>query len=115
MARRRHGTLLPLELDILGHGLELQGRDDAFYGYSLAKSIAEENGGGLTAHGTLYKALGRMAERGLLEANWEDATAAEAEGRPRRKLYTVTGEGQRAYAAARSAVSPAARPAQGLA
>ena len=33
----------------------------------------------LTAHGTLYKALGRLEDLGLLTSAWEDA--AEAEGR----------------------------------
>ena len=56
----------------------------------------------LTAHGTLYKALGRLAEAGLLEARWEDAETAEAEGRPRRRLYRVTGAGASALADARS-------------
>ena len=45
----------------------------------------------LTAHGTLYKALGRLEERGLLTSAWEDAAAAE--GRPRRRLYELTGRG----------------------
>jgi DNA-binding PadR family transcriptional regulator len=52
----------------------------------------------LTAHGTLYKALGRLADSGLLEHRWEDAEAALAEGRPRRRLYRLTGQGQRSLA-----------------
>ena len=47
----------------------------------------------LTGHGTLYKALGRLEEFGLLSSRWEDAAAAE--GRPRRRLYELTGEGAR--------------------
>ena len=54
-----------------------------------------------SAHGTLYKALGRLEKAGLLESDWEDAGAAEADGRPRRRLYTVTGAGQLAFAAHR--------------
>jgi DNA-binding PadR family transcriptional regulator len=64
----------------------------------------------LTAHGTLYKALGRLEERGLLTSVWEDAAA---EGRPRRRLYELTGEGARvARAEQATARSPrvAARP-----
>ena len=57
----------------------------------------------LTAHGTLYKALGRLEERGLLTSAWEDAAAAE--GRPRRRLYELTGEGAR-VAARRSGRRP---------
>ena len=48
----------------------------------------------LTAHGTLYKALGRLEEFGLLASRWEDAAAAE--GRPRRRLYELTGQGAQA-------------------
>jgi len=54
-----------------------------------------EHGGSrsLTAHGTLYKALGRLEEFGLLTSRWEDAAAAE--GRPRRRLYELTPRGAR--------------------
>lgn len=48
----------------------------------------------LTAHGTLYKALGRLEEFGLLTSRWEDA--ATAEGRPRRRLYELTSQGAEA-------------------
>jgi DNA-binding PadR family transcriptional regulator len=51
---------------------------------------------GLTAHGTLYKALDRMERMGLLESRWEDPEVAAAQGRPRRRLYRVTGQGERA-------------------
>ena len=54
----------------------------------------------LTGHGTLYKALGRMEEFGLLTSVWEDAEAAE--GRPRRRLYELTGQGVRAAEQARA-------------
>jgi DNA-binding PadR family transcriptional regulator len=56
----------------------------------------------LTAHGTLYKALGRMAAAGLLESRWEEPELALAEGRPRRRLYWVTGAGERALASLRA-------------
>ncbi|MGR2752214.1 PadR family transcriptional regulator [Agromyces arachidis] len=95
MARRREGRLVPLEVDILGAGIELQAEGDEFYGFALAKRIAERaDAAALTAHGTLYKALARMADAGLLESHWEDSAIAEAEGRPRRRLYRVTGAGE---------------------
>ncbi|QTX05933.1 PadR family transcriptional regulator [Agromyces archimandritae] len=119
MPRRREGTLLPLELSILEAGLELQAADGDFYGFALAKRIAEHAGdsGALTAHGTLYKALGRLTEAGLLESEWEDPAASEREGRPRRRLYRVSGLGERAasaaaaaQAAARAAAAPRTAP-----
>jgi DNA-binding PadR family transcriptional regulator len=110
--RRKAGTLLPLEASILIAGLEL----GEFHGYSLARTIREHaSARRLTAHGTLYKALGRMETAGLLASRWEDADLASAEGRPRRRLYAVTGAGARAVAAWRAAEREAAVPSIGTA
>jgi PadR family transcriptional regulator, regulatory protein PadR len=113
--RRKPGTLLPLELDILDAGVALRrGGAPEFHGFQLAKQVA---GGGpagpraLTGHGTLYKALQRLEAAGLLASRWEDAGLAAAEGRPRRRLYEVTGAGVLALAAARTRQpDPAPRP-----
>ena len=105
MARRRPGTLFPIEVDILESGLALQASEGSFYGFALAKHLASRDGSALTGHGTLYKALSRMAESGILEASWEDPARAESEGRPRRRLYTITAEGTRALAAAQADTS----------
>lgn len=101
MGRRKAGTLIALEVDILEAGLDLR-RDavDEFHGFELARHIAEgEPGRRLTAHGTLYKALGRLEAGGLLASTWEDPDLAVEAGRPRRRLYHVTGQGERALAA----------------
>lgn len=59
-----------------------------FHGFGLAQQMRERaNARQLTAHGTLYKALGRLEDRGLLVSRWEDADVATDEGRPRRRLY----------------------------
>lgn len=65
----------------------------------------------MTAHGTLYKALARLEEFGLLTSSWEDAAAVE--GRPRRRLYELTGKGAAAAQATRAhpAAGPNPRPA----
>jgi PadR family transcriptional regulator PadR len=109
MARRRPGTLFPLEVDILESGLQLQASVGSFYGFALARQLAERDGAALTAHGTLYKALARMTESGLLESSWEDPATAEADGRPRRRLYTVTGEGALALVRAQTQAQTQAR------
>ena len=90
---RKPGTLLPLEADILTTALSLhRGGQEDFHGFGLAQTMSEQRGSrSLTAHGTLYKALGRLEELGLLASRWEDAAAAE--GRPRRRLYALTGRG----------------------
>jgi DNA-binding PadR family transcriptional regulator len=91
-----------LEVEILDAALRMRrAGEDRFHGFALAKIIAGD-GSTLTAHGTLYKALGRLEKAGLLESDWEDAAAAEEDGRPRRRLYTVTGAGQLALAAHRA-------------
>jgi PadR family transcriptional regulator, regulatory protein PadR len=65
------------------------------HGYLLAKQTG-------LASGTLYPILIRLAERGLIEARWEDEQPA---GRPRRHLYRLTAGG---LAAARTALAQAA-------
>src|SRR5688500_4514378 len=93
MPRRKPGTLLPLETEILGIALSMRrSGHSAFHGFGLAHTMREQRGSrALTGHGTLYKALGRLEEFGLLASRWEDPAAAE--GRPRRRLYELTGEG----------------------
>ncbi|MBY5163611.1 PadR family transcriptional regulator, partial [Salsipaludibacter albus] len=99
MGRRKKGSLLAIEVDILDAGLALRGAADEFHGFELAKQIAGGSSARrLTSHGTLYKALGRLEDRGLLASRWEDAARAADAGRPRRRLYHVTGEGERVLA-----------------
>jgi DNA-binding PadR family transcriptional regulator len=96
MPRRKPGTLLPLETEILEVALSLLRSGHAtFHGFGLAQTMREQSGSrSLTAHGTLYKALSRLEEFGLLTSHWEDAAAAER--RPRRRLYELTGQGAHA-------------------
>ena len=100
--RRRANTLLPIEVSILDAGIRL--RTDglpSFHGFLLAKQIKEREGARLlTAHGTLYKALGRLERAKLLQSRWEDPLMAAEERRPRRRLYTVTPAGEAALAKA---------------
>jgi len=91
--RRKAGTLLPLEAEILDAALRLhRGGERRFHGFGIAKTIAAgDDTTALTSHGTLYKALGRLEAAGLLSSDWEDADTAAEQGRPRRRLYEVTG------------------------
>jgi PadR family transcriptional regulator, regulatory protein PadR len=93
MPRRKPGTLLPLETEILEVALVmLRSGQPTFHGFGLAQTMREQTGSrSLTGHGTLYKALSRLEEFGLLTSRWEDAAAAE--GRPRRRLYELTRQG----------------------
>ena len=53
------------------------------HGYGLARATGLKSG-------TLYPILVRLADRGLVEACWEDEQPA---GRPRRHQYRITPEG----------------------
>jgi PadR family transcriptional regulator len=60
----------------------------------MASYLAEESERrSLTAYGTLYRALGRLAAMGMLESRWEDPQIAADENRPGRRLYVITGQG----------------------
>src|SRR3989337_3173908 len=93
MPRRKPGTLLPLETEIVEVALAMLRSEQAtFHGFGLAQAMREQTGSrSLTGHGTLYKALSRLEEFGLLTSRWEDAAAVE--GRPRRRLYELTRQG----------------------
>jgi PadR family transcriptional regulator PadR len=93
MPRRKPGTLLPLETEILEVALSmLRSGQATFHGFGLAQTMREKSRSrSLTAHGTLYKALSRLEEFGLLTSRWEDVAAVE--GRPRRRLYELTSRG----------------------
>ena len=64
------------------------------HGYLLARQTGLRSG-------TLYPILIRLADRGLVEARWEEEQPA---GRPRRHLYRLTSDG---LAAATSALTAA--------
>ena len=113
--RRKPGQLVPLELAICEAALELRGSGaDTFHGYELAKRLRRLPGAPLiTAFGTLYRALGRLEQMGLVESRWEDP--APDHNRPRRRLYTLTAAGAAVADAARAAAASAGKPARRLA
>jgi PadR family transcriptional regulator PadR len=99
---RKPGELLPLEVELLAAAAALAAEGVEPYGFLLAKHLAAGRPGALTAHGTLYKALARLTTSGLLESSWEDPDLAEGAGRPRRRLYRVTGAGATALSRAQA-------------
>jgi PadR family transcriptional regulator PadR len=71
------------------------------HGYALAGQTGLKSG-------TLYPILIRLADRGLVEARWQEEPTP---GRPRRHLYRLTDAGlARATAALASAAGPADHP-----
>jgi DNA-binding PadR family transcriptional regulator len=96
--RRKIGTLVPLETAILEASAESRRAGQAeVHGYELAKVVRDlRHAKRLTAYGTLYKALARLEREGFLASRWEDPQAAADEGRPRRRFYRLTLEGEAA-------------------
>ena len=72
------------------------------HGYALAKQTGLKSG-------TLYPILIRLADRGLVEARWQDEPQP---GRPRRHLYRLTAAGLASATGAVSAAERAAGPAR---
>ena len=105
--RRKPGTLVPLEREILEAALSLRGMGVVeAHGFLLARTMSDGDGGGdrrLTAYGTLYKALDRLERAGHLVSRWEDPVYAADASRPRRRFYRVTAAGEAAVADARAA------------
>ena len=50
--------------------------------------------------GTVYPALSRLERDAFVSSSWEPVALARAEGRPRRRYYSVTAEGLRTLNAA---------------
>lgn len=114
MPRRKPGTLIALEVEILSVALSLQ-RDGTrcFHGFALAQAMSDDAGRRLIGHGTLYKALARLEDMGLLESQWEQNPPS---GRPRRRQYELTASGTDAALASQDAHrEPAIRARRGLA
>lgn len=51
--------------------------------------------------GTVYPALRRLEAAGFLAGQWEDQERAHGDGRPARRYYRITPEGESALAEAR--------------
>ena len=96
MPRRKAGELIAIEVDILVEALRVTTAGQVeFHGFALAKQLRDgRQSQGLIAHGTLYKALGRLEDVGMLESTLEDPDIAADEGRPRRRLYRITSQGR---------------------
>jgi PadR family transcriptional regulator PadR len=111
--RRKPGCLLTLEVSILSAIARLpKSAAGECHGYQIARRLASDGDRRLlTAYGTLYRALGRLEAMGLLASRWEDPQRSAEEGRPGRRLYTLTDAGlaARARAMADGAETPLRR------
>ena len=62
-------------------------RDGVAYGLDIVAHTGLKSG-------TVYPTLGRLAKADLVKSRWEAPERAEAEGRPRRRYYELTAEGE---------------------
>jgi PadR family transcriptional regulator, regulatory protein PadR len=79
----------------------LERRGDWRYGYDLSRETGLKSG-------TLYPALMRLEEQGLLETRWEDPAQR---GRPPRHMYRLNGAGA---VAAKNALSAGEQRTAGM-
>lgn len=77
------------------------GADRALYGLEIMRATDLKSG-------TLYPILDRLETAGWISGAWEDIGDSN-EGRPRRRYYSLTGEGVRAASAAMASRGPNAR------
>jgi len=110
--RRKAGSLVPLELAICTVALALRDRGvEQFHGYLIAKELKDAADAKLlTAYGTLYRALGRLEQMGLMTSTWEDPQIPADENRPRRRLYAITPDGRAAAVNTAGEAAPLAAP-----
>lgn len=79
------GHLATLVLSVLARG--------EAHGYEVLRRIEEAGSGALELkEGTLYPALYRLEQAGLVSAKWE--TTKEARRGPRRRIYRLTTKGK---------------------
>ncbi len=90
--RRKPGALTPIERSILEVASRLQEQGlPEFHGFQIAKQLRDQEGARrLIGYGTLYRALARLQQQGLLQSRWEELSATD-ENRPRRRYYRLVG------------------------
>jgi PadR family transcriptional regulator PadR len=91
---RKAGDITPIERAIILAAGQLRREGfKEFHGFQIAKKIRELEGARfLAGYGTLYRALIRLEQRGILQSRWEEL--AIDENRPRRRYYELVGEAE---------------------
>lgn len=90
MDRFRAETFLPLTA--VAFEIMLALADGEQHGYSIMREVSERSSGGVTLHpGTLYRALARLLESGLIEELEERPDPADDD--QRRRYYRLTDHG----------------------
>jgi DNA-binding PadR family transcriptional regulator len=81
-----------LPLTAIAFDILLAVGDGVAHGYAILQDIEARTGGRITPHaGTLYRAIGRLVDEGLLE----EVEGDDADGDERRRYYVLTTLGRR--------------------
>ena len=91
--RRKPGDLIPIERSIIQAASQLRKEGiEEFHGVQIAMKIkGEREARLLTGYGTLYRALNRLQQRGVLQSRWEELLPTDG-NRPRHRYYRLIGE-----------------------
>lgn len=91
--RRKEGDLIPIERSIIQAAFQLRREGiEEFHGVQIAMKIRDEKEARLlTGYGTLYRALSRLQQRGIVQSRWEELLPTDG-NRPRHRYYRLTGE-----------------------
>ena len=91
--RRKPGDLIPIERSIIQAACQLRQEGiEEFHGVQIAMKIKDQKEARLlTGYGTLYRALGRLQQWGILQSRWEELLPTDG-NRPRHRYYQLTGE-----------------------
>ena len=91
--RRKPGELIPIERSIIQAAFKLRKEGvEEFHGVQIAMEIkGEKEARLLTGYGTLYRALNRLQQRGILQSRWEELLPTDR-NRPRHRYYRLTGQ-----------------------
>jgi DNA-binding PadR family transcriptional regulator len=94
MARRQLGQSTLSVLSAVAQGYQ--------YGFDIMDATRLQSG-------TVYRALGRLEDLGLVKSHWEPAKLALEEKRPRRRYYAISAAGRRELAEAQERYRALAR------
>lgn len=97
MGNEQRGTTKPVAGTFFYILLALSDRER--YGLDIAKEVERRTEGStVLGPGTLYNAIGKMLDQGLIEESTDEKRPA-TEDDPRRRYYRITSEGRRVVSA----------------
>ncbi len=69
-------------------------KEESSYGYEIMERLEEEFGFEQINPGSVYRTLRQIDNEGLCESEWETSHSSNNGGRPARRMYAITDEGE---------------------